>query len=374
MKKWWMLLLLVPLISVGYWWSRPKPLSVELITLGRGDVIETVVNTKAGTIKSCNRSRLALPLGGVVTELLVTEGDRVKEGQRLLSLWNRDLQAMVRQAEASLSAASLMQQSRCRQADFDARESVRQSRLLKQKLTSETAADTAATRAETSSLVCDAATADYQNATSQLAVAQAQLEKTTLFAPFSGIVAEVNGERGEYMTPSPPGVATPPAIDLIDDRCVFVSAPIDEVDAARLLVGQQAHIMLDAYPDKKFSATLTRIAPYVLELEKQARTVEVEARFQKIPSELNLLIGYSADVEVVLNQQEGVVRLPLEALSESGTVLRFEDDSLQEIEPQLGLRNWNWAEVSNGLAEGDRLVRHPARLDWRPGQRVITDD
>jgi hypothetical protein len=47
----------------------------------------------------------------------------------------------------------------------------------------------------------------------------------------------VTGEVGEFTTPSPPGIPTPPAVDLIDDSCLYVSAPMDEVDAPRLKTG-----------------------------------------------------------------------------------------------------------------------------------------
>ena len=131
-----------------------------------------------------------------------------------------------------------------------------------------------------------------------------------LRAPFSGIVADISGELGEYATPSPPGILTLPAVDLIDDSCMFVSAPIDEVDAANVKVGQVARITLDAIKGKTFAGKVKRIAPYVLELEKQARTVEVEVEFSERPEAENLLVGYSADVEIVHNARTNVLRIP----------------------------------------------------------------
>lgn len=62
----------------------------------------------------------------------------------------------------------------------------------------------------------------------------AGLERITLTAPFAGIVARVTGEIGEigeYTTPSPPGIPTPPAVDLIDDSCLYVSAPMTATPA-----------------------------------------------------------------------------------------------------------------------------------------------
>ena len=170
-------------------------------------------------------------------------------------------------------------------------------------------------------------------------------------APFDGVIAEVNSKLGEYMTPSPPGVSMPPVIDLIDRNCLYVSAPIDEVDAARLRVGQPAFIMLDALPGQRFAARLTRIAPYVQAQEKQARTVEVEARFDTPPAGVTLLIGYSADLEIEVARAKDVLRLPTEALRDDGRVLRYHDDGqLELIQPRLGLQSWSWDEVKSGLA------------------------
>ena len=64
----------------------------------------------------------------------------------------------------------------------------------------------------------------------------------------AGTIAKIVGEVGEYSTPSPPGVPTPPAIDLIDDSCLYVKAPMDEVDAPKISAGQSVRISLDALP------------------------------------------------------------------------------------------------------------------------------
>ena len=128
-------------------------------------------------------------------------------------------------------------------------------------------------------------------------VTKAHLERTQLYAPFAGVIAEINGELGEFVTPSPVGIPTPPTVDLIDASCLYISAPIDEVDAPRVRAGLPARISLDAFPDRVFPGHVRRVAPYVLDQEKQARTVEIEAEFDD-PEKAGLLAGYSADVEV----------------------------------------------------------------------------
>jgi HlyD family secretion protein len=189
-------------------------------------------------------------------------------------------------------------------------------------------------------------------------VARAALERTVLRAPFDGTVAEVNGEVGEFATPSPIGVPTLPAVDIVDDSCLYVTAPIDEVDAPDIRAGMPARISLDAFANRHFPGTVRRVAPYVLELEKQARTVEVEVEFNEPEEGVNLLAGYSADAEVVLATRENVLRLPTEALLEGQRVLvyRAEDGKLEAREIKTGISNWEYTEVLSGLREGEVVV------------------
>ena len=65
---------------------------------------------------------------------------------------------------------------------------------------------------------------------------------------------------------------------------------------------------------------MRRVAPYVLDTEKQARTVEVEAEIEN-PEKYNLLPGYSADVEVILENRENVLRIPSQAILDGKRVL-----------------------------------------------------
>ena len=140
-------------------------------------------------------------------------------------------------------------------------------------------------------------------------------------APFSGIIAKITGEIGEYATPSPPGIPTPPVIDLIDNSCLYVLAPMDEVDAPKIKLGQPARVTLDAMPDKVFHGKVTRIAPYVTEIEKQARTVDIEVHMNDIPKDSNLLAGYSADIEVILGSHDNVLRIPTQAIRQTNSRL-----------------------------------------------------
>jgi len=131
---------------------------------------------------------------------------------------------------------------------------------------------------------------------------------------------------------------------------------MDEVDAPRLKPGQPARITLDALPGQSFSGRVRRIAPYVTEVEKQARTVDVEVDFDTPPKQI-LLVGYSADVEAIIERRDNVLRVPTQAIQQDGSVLVLgAGDKLETRKLKIGLANWAFTEVLDGLAAGDRVL------------------
>ena len=359
MKKWLIAGLLVAVAAVAIWSAGQKPPpEVVLHVVENGVVESTVSNTRAGTVEACRRSKLSMPIGGRVDSLMVDEGDRVEQGQVLLTLWNKDRKAMQAQASAQLLAAQHREMQLCVEADNAEREARRLDTLLKKKLTSRESTEVGRTRARASRLACQAAGDEAKVAQANLEMNEALLDETFLRAPFAGTVAEINGEVGEYVTPSPPGVATPPAVDLIDYSCLYVTAPIDEVDAGDLHTGLPARITLDAFRGEIFPGSISRIAPYVLDLEKQARTAEIDVQFDDPGVRERLLVGYSADIDIVLETRENVVRVPTEAVMEDNEVYRFNraTGTLEKVTLETGLRNWNYTEVTGGLRAGDEVL------------------
>ncbi|MBT8136326.1 MAG: efflux RND transporter periplasmic adaptor subunit [Gammaproteobacteria bacterium] len=369
----WLLAILVVAALLYLYFTRPQPVPVTLATVETAQVRSVVANTRAGTVKACNRARLAPALGGQISILHVHEGNTVEAGEPLLELWNDDLKADLLLAQRDAAATAARAEEACVRADVARRESTRIARLRQQGLTSVEAADSADGAARATRAACKAARAQTTVSDARVDRANAALERTILRAPFTGTVAEVNGEVGEFVTPSPVGIPTPPAIDLIDNSCLYIAAPIDEVDAPAIRAGMQARITLDAFPDRDFPGTVRRVAPYVLDLEKQARTVEIEAVIDTPGN--NLLPGYSADVEVLIESRDDVLRVPTQAVINKNKVLLFieADETLEERQVSTGLSNWEHTEITSGLAAGDRIVLSVDREGVEAGALVAPE-
>ncbi len=368
-------LALLLLVALAIWWfGRPQPIAVVVAEVGRGTVESTVANTRAGTIESCQRTRLSTIIGGRIEVLAVKEGDRVKKGQLLMQLWNDDIQAQEQLAQAGLATSRKRVVEACTLAGKAEREFKRQLELHQQGFISANAIDTARAEAEVRAASCATAKAEVDQAEANVRLARVQQGRTVLIAPFDGTVAKIVGEVGEYSTPSPPGVPTPPAIDLIDESCIYVKAPMDEVDAPKIRAGQFARISLDALPGKSFPGKVRRVAPYVSAVEKQARTVDIEAVFDDPSQAGRLLVGYSADVEVVLDVKKDVLRVPTSALLEGARVLLVDrDDRLVERKLKTGVANWEYTEVLDGLAAGDRIVTSLDRAGVKAEAKVMPE-
>jgi len=352
-------LVIIALVVAFIWYStRPKPIEVTVKPATHGDVEQTVANTRAGTVKACRRAKLSPGTGGQISILDIKKGDKVKAGMLLLELWNKDLRAEIALNESEAKATLANARASCLQAEVAGREAKRMEQIQGSGAVSEDAVDKSVTEAQARKADCESANAMASVSSARADVARSQLERTQLVAPFDGIVAEINGELNEYVTPSPPGIATPPAVDLIDNSCFYVAAPIDEVDAPKIEIGQTARVSLDAFGERRFPGTVRRIAAYVLDREKQARTVDVEVEFSNKSDIKQLLAGYSADVEIILDISKGTLRIPTEAVLEDDKVFVFlpDDEMLEERTIETGMSNWDWTEVTSGLKPDELVV------------------
>jgi HlyD family secretion protein len=369
-------LVIALLVAAGlglYWATRPKPIAVAVAEIASGKVETTLANTRAGTVEACQRTKLSTIIGGRIEYLGVKEGDKVAKGQLLLKLWNDDQQAQAELARAQIALSARRGDEACIAAVNAENEAKRQAELRERGFVSPSKEETARTEAAVRRAACNTARADVAQAEAKLKATRVEQGRVALYAPFAGTVAKIVGELGEYSTPSPPGVPTPPAIDLIDDSCLYVKAPMDEVDAPKIRPGQTVRITLDALPGRTLPGKVRRVAPYVSAVEKQARTVDIEVDFDRPGEAGPLLVGYSADVEIVLETRDAVLRIPTAAIQEGGRVLVLAGDRLEERRIRTGLANWEYTEVAEGLQAGERIVTSLERAGVKAGARASAE-
>src|SRR3990172_6679129 len=205
-------LIVVAMAAAAVWYAtRAKPVVVAVAQATVGRVETTVANTRAGSVSACRRAKLAPPAAGRIEKLNVREGDRVKKGQVLLTLWNDDLAAREQVSREQLETARARGREACELAKAAAGEARRARELKAQNFISQERVERADAESASRQAGCESARAQVSEADARIVAASADTDRTVLRAPFAGVVAEVNGEIGEYLTPSPPGIPTRPA-------------------------------------------------------------------------------------------------------------------------------------------------------------------
>ena len=349
---------------------RPPPVPVTVYEVTRGPVEETVTNSKAGTVKAGRRSKMSPEIGGRVAYIGARVGDRVRKGDVLLRINDGDLRAALALAEQDLASARAGAREMCLTAELAARELRRNLDLEKDRIVSEATLDRLKSDRDATAARCEAARASIERAQAAIDLARANLRKATLHAPFDGVIAELKAEVGEWVSPSPPAVPIPPIFDIIDPASIYVSAPLDEVDAGRVVTGLPARLTLDPFPNRTFEGSVRRVAPYVLDIEQQNRTLEVEVEFKDAAFSRTVLPGTSADVEIIIKTVRDVLRIPSFALLEGERVLVYNDGHLAARQVRVGMRNWEFAEVVEGLKEGEPVVVSLDRAEVKEGARA----
>jgi len=203
----------------------------------------------------------------------------VVAGDVLVRLNDATALAQLELARQAVRVAEARRKEACLRRDRAGRQLARQRKLAEREIVSEDVLYQLEHAHRTAAVSCDATGAELDRTHAAVHAAETELAKTLILTPFDGVVSEVSTEAGEWVTPSPPLLTSPPVIDLIDPSSLYVSAPMDEVDSGRIRPGQRAKLTVDSRPGETFSGRVLRIAPYVLDVQAQNRTVEIEVEF-----------------------------------------------------------------------------------------------
>lgn len=357
----------------------------KLAKVERGDIARSVVAT--GKIEPLSKVQIKSKASGIVKTLYVNVGDSVRKAQVLAELDKEILVAQVREAKANLEAA---------EANFAAAEAAyernkvdaegpdvpflqknleRSRKLFTDGLIPLQSLDDAEknyqlarNKQQSASTNLAVSKAEIQKAAAQVAQAGATLERaqedlrnSTIVAPIDGVVLSRDVEVGDAVSSILVlGSAATLMMTLGDVREVYVKGKVDEVDVAKIYLGQPARITLESFKDKKYFGKVTRISPMGIEKDN-VTTFEVRTSIQNPAGELKTMM--TANAEIIMEEHKGVLTIP------EGTVIYDKDrkTSVEVPEPSqkngkrkvavsIGISNGARAEVLSGLKEGQQVV------------------
>ncbi len=309
------------------------------------DLLPTV-----GTIHGQTEVELKFEVNGIVKSVDFREGDIVSKGQVLVTLDDKDAngrlaynQAKLKAAEAQLALAQKRVAINQQLFDIGA--------IIKSKL-------------EESQLEAEQARAQMETSQEELHLSQLELEKTTLKAPIDGVMGTREVEPGELVSPSAI-VAT-----LMDVNVVYVELGVIEKDIERIRLGQKVKITVDSLPNASFQGTVDNLAPMV---EGKSRTLTAKVKVANPQGQL--LPGMFARAEIAVYEKPDALVVPTSALKDNDGDGKFESVFVVEgdqakLKPiTLGYLTTDYAEIQNGLQEGEQVVSE-ARATLKEGSKV----
>jgi RND family efflux transporter MFP subunit len=294
--------------------------------------------------------KLGSLVAGRLSEVLVAEGDRVKEGQVLARIEATPFRDALAQAEAQLGQARAQQNN-------DDRKLERAQKLFAAGIAARQEVDDAQAQAASSS-------AAMQVAGAAVSTAKNQLGRTELRSPFSGMVAHVFAAAGE-----PVDGSGKPVVEVAKTETLELRAVVPVLDAARLLAGQRAEVEVSGM-EKRWEGTVVAVSPL---LDATTGTATVRVRLEN-PEHL-LKGGEVARSRIVISVREDVLAVPEESLvpqEQRGGAVQGESAAgaagqlaVETVDAQgkalrrpvtLGVRGDGFAEIRSGLQEGERVI------------------
>lgn len=343
--------------------AASEPSKARTVRAQRGSLTETAA--ASGTIVPVRQVDVKSRTSGEVIEVLVTEGQRVAEGDLLFRLDPTEaertvlkaaaalerLNAQLTQAKASLTIARY--QAADAKADKDLNDKGAELGVI-----SDTARRTATNQARIASATVQQRLAEITSMEAQMKtaelevqVAELNLAYTRIVAPFAGTVLALNVEKGTIVASGITNVSGGTAaltLGALDD--LRVVAQIDEAQVSKVQKDQPVQIRVDAYPDRVFEGVVEAVAPLGQNVSNVV-TFDVEIRVTDKDREL-LRSGMSADLEIITRQIEGAIFVPLTAIVSRGAerFVRLADGSEQAV--KTGATDGQRIVILEGLDEG----------------------
>ncbi|HLZ35716.1 MAG TPA: efflux RND transporter periplasmic adaptor subunit [Nitrospira sp.] len=293
---------------------------------------------------------------GYIAKFYVDKGDFVKANQLLVEIDHQDYLHAVNQAKANLAAA----RAKVTQQDASVRNAKltleRMQALIKDQFVSQQDLDNAQVNADAAFAALESLRAQVKQMEVALAQAETNLAYSYIRAPFSGYVAERNLDLGAYVTGTATSTSTTTRgiVSLHEIETVRTLIEVVEKDVPLVQIGQKAEVRAEAYPDRVFEGTVTRI---VQALNRATRTMTVEV---DLPNKDHLLKGgMFARVEVLVGKHQNALQIPIDAVSrleDAQYVYIVREGKAERVPVEIGLRDENRVEITKGLDGSEQVI------------------
>ena len=328
------------LMRLGPWSSRQRDLTPYVATAERGSLSGVI--TASGELLAVQKVNVSPRQQGRLEQLLVDEGDEIGKGQLLAvmdpgSIDDRlqERQALLRQAQANYRSSK---------EDFDRRQDLFRSGVI-------SADDFSDVRFQM--LAAEAAVIAARERLEQLEEEQDELQ---IRAPFAGTITARYAEPGAFVTPTTTASATAGATSssIVElSKGLEVAARVPESDIGRIAPGQPAEIRVDAFPDERFKAQVSEVAPRA---EKQDNVTSFEVKLALVNPPDKLLIGMTADINFQTGRSTPKTLVPTVAIvtedGKPGVLLVGEQQKPEFQEVELGNSSGDQTAILKGLEAG----------------------
>jgi RND family efflux transporter MFP subunit len=361
---------LILVLAAWKWFGRPEPIEVAtapVISVGGGAGASVLDAT--GYVTARRIATVSSKVTGKVKEVLIEEGQHVKEGDILAYLEPTDANAQLALSQAQVAQAQSQQaqaQARLRWAEHDY---VRQQSLSAQKLVAASALDAAATERDARAGDLVSVARAVKVAQDQLDIARIGVDNTVIRAPFDGVIVDKAAQPGEMISPiSAGGGSIRTGIGtLVDMDSLEVQVDVNEAYIGRVTPKMPVEAVLNAYPDWKIPAEVIAIIPTA---DRSKATVKVRIALKqhdaRIVPDMGVRVSFLEEAKPGAANTPPQILIPNAAIRQDGgqdVAFVMSADKAQRRVLQLGTTIGDNREVKSGVQAGEQvIVDGPATL------------
>lgn len=330
-------LLCIVLGAISWHYFKPAPPTAVSVITPTVDSLSTQLDLNAVVVNAQTVTITAL-LDGEIGQINAREGLTVVAGSALATLDNERAQSLLDKANAEFAYSE---------------QKVRSATRSYSRIKNLSAAGNASRQTLDESLdVLRSAEAALAVAKADIKLAQLQLKNATVTAPFAGVITEKLTEAGQWVE------AGTPLFKLVATDGYLIEAQVDASDWSRVSLNQTVYLTTESAPDTQWESTVSWIAPTVEYNDRDAKAVAV--RFKFGANAPPLLLGQEIDAELVLEQVDNVLTLPLSAMIEQQpneyAVYTANNDKATLTRVTVGLQNATHAEIIEGLDDNSQVI------------------